>query len=74
MKKPRLRASRDWRFPSSVPSRFGILANQCDLRIIQLTTSPQECVAAYSARCEDAAREREKALRPHKVDPVDDYR
>jgi hypothetical protein len=64
----------DWRFPSSVRSRFGILANQCDLRIIQLTTSPQECVASYNARREDAAREKGKALRPDGVDPVDDYR
>jgi hypothetical protein len=63
----------DWRFLSSVRSRFGILANQCDLRIIQLTTPPQECVASYNARCEDGAIEKGKALRPHKVDhPVDD--
>jgi thiosulfate reductase cytochrome b subunit len=33
-------------------------------------------VASYNARCEDAAREKGKALiiRPHKVDPVDDHR
>jgi hypothetical protein len=63
----------DWRSPSSVRSRFGILANQCDSRIIQLTTSSQECVASYNARREDAAREKGKALRPERVDPVDDY-
>jgi hypothetical protein len=64
----------DWRFPWSVRSRVGILANQCDLQIIPLTTPPQECVASYNALCEDAAREKGKALRPHKVDPVDDHR
>jgi hypothetical protein len=36
--------------------------------IIHLTTSPQECVASYNAWC----GEKGKALRPHKVDPVDD--
>jgi hypothetical protein len=64
----------DWKLPSSAKGRLQMLANQCDLRIIQLTTSPEKCVASYNARLEQTAREKGRALKPDKVDPVDDYR
>jgi hypothetical protein len=64
----------DWRFPSSVRSRFVILAHQCDLRIIQLTTSVEECVASYNARREEIARAKGKAFRPDRINSADDYR